>query len=51
MWNPTVELSFHEQICGAFEPFVDEIVLAKLELSYHFALDLLCYKEGFHDSA
>ena len=51
MWNPVMELSFHEQISGAFEPFVDEIALAKIALSCHFALDVLCYKEGVHDSA
>ena len=43
MWIPVMELLFHEQISGAFEPFVDEIDLAKIALSCHFALDLLCY--------
>ena len=28
-----------------------EIDLAQLALSCHFALDLLCYKEGDHDFA
>ena len=28
---------------------IDEIDLAKLALSRHFALDLLCCKEGDHD--
>ena len=51
MWNPQMKLLFHEQISGAFEPFVDEIDLAKIPLSCHIALDLLCYKEGAHDSA
>ena len=51
MWNPLMELLFHEQISGAFEPFVDEIDLAKIALSCHVALDLLCYNEGVHDSA
>ena len=50
MWNPMMELLFHEQISGAFEPFVDEIDSAKIALSCHFALDLLCYKEGAYDS-
>ena len=50
MWNP-MELLFHEQISGAFEPFVVEIDLARISLSCHYALDLLCYKEGVHDSA
>ena len=44
-----MDLLFHVQIGGIFEPFVDEIDLAKIELSCHFALDLLCYKEGVHD--
>ena len=51
MWKPLTELLFHEQVSGTFEPFVGEIDLAKFELSCHFALDLLCYKEGVHDSA
>ena len=51
MWNPMMELLFHEQIGGAFEPFVDEIDLDKIALSCHFALDVLCYKEGGHDFA
>ena len=37
------------RISGVFEPFVDEIDLAKIALSCHFALDVLCYK-GVHDS-
>ena len=51
MWNPLMKLLFHEQISGAFEPFVDEIDLAKIALSCHIALDSLWYKEGAHDSA
>ena len=50
MWNPLLELLFHEQVSGIFEPFVDENDLAKVALSCHFALDLLCYKEGTYDS-
>ena len=41
-------------IHGAFEPFVDEIDLAKIAFSCHFALDIFCYKELFtilHDAA
>ena len=44
MWNPLMDLIFHEQISGAFVPSVDEIDLAKVALSCHFALDLLCCK-------
>ena len=47
-----MELLFHAQIGGIFEPpFVDETDLARIALSCHFALDLLCDKEGAHDSA
>ena len=49
--NQLMELIFHEQISGASEHFVDEIELVKIALSFHFALDLLCQKEGVHDSA
>ena len=33
-----MELSFHVQITGAFEPLVDEIDLAKIVLPCHFLL-------------
>ena len=46
-----MELLFHVQIGGTFELFVDEIDLARISLSCHFALDLLCDKEGAHDYA
>ena len=46
-----MELLFHVQMCGAFEPFVDDIDLARIALSCHFALYLLCGKEIIHDSA
>ena len=51
MWNPLLELFFHCQISGVFEPFVDKIDLAKIALSCHFAFDLLCYKESAYDTA
>ena len=41
-----MELVFDERIGGAVEPF-----FAKIAFSCHFALDVLCYKEGIHDSA
>ena len=50
MWNPLKELLFHEQIGCIFEMFVDETDLARIALSRHFALDLLCDK-GAHASA
>ena len=51
MWNPLLELLFHGQISSILLLFVDEIDLAKIALSCHFALDLLCYNEGAHNSA
>ena len=48
---PLKELLFHVQIGGIFESFVDEIDLARIAISCHFALDLLCDKEGAHASA
>ena len=36
VWNTLIKLLFHGQICGVFEPFVDEIDLAKIALSCHF---------------
>ena len=51
VWNLMMELLFHVQIGGIFDIFVDEIDLARIALSCHFALDLLCDKAGTHDSA
>ena len=51
MWNPLLQLLFLEQVGGIFASFVVEIDLAKITLSCHFPLDLLCYKEGVYDSA
>ena len=51
VWNPMMELLFHVQIGGIFELFVEEIDLARNELSCHFALDLLCDKAVTLDSA
>ena len=50
MWNLLLKLLFHEQVSGIFEPSVDEIDLAKIALSSHFALDLLRYNEGAYGS-
>ena len=50
VWNPLLELLFLEQVSGIFASFVVEIDLVKIALSCHFALDLLCYKEGAHES-
>ena len=46
MRNPLLELLFLEQTSDVIVLFVEEIDLAKNALSCHFALDLLCYKEG-----
>ena len=40
-WDPMMELLFHVQIGGIFELLVDEIDLARIALSCHFALDIL----------
>ena len=50
-WNPVMELFFHVRIGGIFVLIVNEIDLARLALSCHFALDVLCDKEGAHGSA
>ena len=51
MWNPLLEFLFLEQDNGIFASFVVEIDQAKIALSCHFALDLLCYEEGAYYSA
>ena len=51
MWNPLLQFLFLEQTSGVIVLFVEEIGLAQIALSCHFALDFLCYKEGVHDSA
>ena len=51
MWNPLLDLLFHEQVNGVLEPLVEEIDLIKIALSCHFAPDLLCYKESAYDTA
>ena len=44
MWNPLLELLRHVQIGMRMETFVDEVATARVALSCHFALDLLCDK-------
>ena len=51
MWNPLLELLFLEQANGIFPSYLVETDIAMIALSCHFALDLLCYKEGAYDSA
>ena len=45
-WNPLLELLLHEHIGSILLLCVDDFELAKFALSCHFALDLLCHKEG-----
>ena len=45
-WNPLLELLFSCILVLS----VDEFDLAYIALSCQFALDLLCYKEGVHNS-
>ena len=45
MWNPLLELLFLEQTNGFVASYLVEIDVAKIALSCHFALDLLCCKE------
>ena len=51
LWNPVLELLFLEQVTGMFASYLVEIDMAKIALSCHFALDLLCYKEEVLASA
>ena len=46
-----MELFFHVRIGDIFVLFVDEIDLARLALSCHFAVDVLCDKEDAPGSA
>ena len=49
MWNPLLELLLLEQANGIVASYLVEIDVAKIALSCHFALDLLCFKEGACD--
>ena len=51
MWNPLLDLLFLEEVSGIFASYLVEIDLANIALSCHFALGLLCCKEGVYDSA
>ena len=51
MWNPLLDLLFLEQVSGIFASNLVDIDLARIALSCHFALDLLCDKEDAPDSA
>ena len=44
-WNSLLDLLFHVQFTDFFIPFCEDIDLANIALSCHFALDLLCFKE------
>ena len=45
MWNPLLELLFLEHVNGIVGSYLVDLDLAKIALSCHFALDLLCYTE------
>ena len=44
LWSPLLELFYHTQIGQGMETMVDEISTARVALSCHFALDILCDK-------
>ena len=50
VWTPMLELLFNVQVGGSIEVFFEEIDLARLTLSCHFALDLPCDKADAHGS-
>ena len=41
-WNPLLELVFLEHVNGIVDSYLEDIDLAKIALSCHFALELLC---------
>ena len=51
MWNPLLELLFLEHVNGIIASYLVEIDMAMIALSCHFALDVVCYKEGVYESA
>ena len=51
IWNPLLNLLFLEQVSCIFASKLVDIDLARIALSCHFALDLLCYKEDVFGSA
>ena len=44
VWCSLLELFFHWQIGQCMEALVDEVSTARVALSCHFALDILCEK-------
>ena len=51
MWNPLLDLLVLEQVSGIFASHLVDIDMAKIALTCHFAIDLLCYKEDVFVSA
>ena len=43
--SPVLEMLFLEQVSGIVDSYLVDLDLAKIALSCHFALDILCYKE------
>ena len=46
VWKPFIELLVQEKPFEIFELYVNDTDLAKIALSSHFSLDILCNKEG-----
>ena len=51
MWNPLLELLFLEHVNDIVGSYLVDFDLAMIAFSCHFALDLLCYKEGVFASS
>ena len=51
MWNPLLELLFFKHVNVIVDSYLVDLDLAKIALSCHFVLDLLCYKEEVLASA
>ena len=49
MWNPTLGLFCHVQVGVIMESESDEVVLERIALSCHFALDSECEKAELHN--
>ena len=51
MWNPMLELFCHAEIGILMGALADEMVLAMIALTCHFALDILCDKSETQECA
>ena len=48
MWTPMVGLLSDEHVGAFMEENLDEVILGRIALSWHFALHLLCVKADCH---